>query len=110
MTLPLLTSAQLVEEIAEDTGYSKSDVRHFMDSLARAITDHVSDCERVRIGNLVQIEPKLKKAQKKRMGRNPATGEDIEIAAKPASVRVGVRPLAGLKDAMPSVQKLRKRV
>jgi nucleoid DNA-binding protein len=38
-------------------------------------------------------------ATKKRFGRNPFTGADQWFAAKPASVKVKVRPLKKLKDA-----------
>ena len=41
---------------------------------------------------------------------NPATGEEITIAAKPASVDVRARPLAKAKAALPSVQKARRRL
>lgn len=41
---------------------------------------------------------------------NPATGERITIAAKPASVDVRARPLARAKQALPSVQKARRRL
>lgn len=49
-------------------------------------------------------------AQRKRKGRNPATGEEIGIAAKPASVDVRGRPLAQGLGALPSVQKARRRL
>ena len=42
--------------------------------------------------------------------RNPATGEEITISAKPASVALKARPLAKAKAALPSVQKARKRL
>jgi nucleoid DNA-binding protein len=45
-----------------------------------------------------------------RPGRNPATGEQITIAAKPASVNVRARPLARAKAALPCVQKARRRL
>jgi hypothetical protein len=38
-------------------------------------------------------------AKKKRFGKDPFTGEDKRFAAKPASVRLKVRPLKKLKDA-----------
>jgi nucleoid DNA-binding protein len=49
-------------------------------------------------------------ATKKRTGRNPATGEEITIAAKPSSVDVRARPVAKAKAALPSVQKARRRL
>jgi hypothetical protein len=66
--------------------------------------------QKVRNGGLVQLTVRVKPAQKKRPGRNPATGEAITIAAKPASVDVRARPLARAKGALPSVQKARRRL
>jgi hypothetical protein len=63
----------------------------------------------VRIGGRVQLTVRVKPAQKKRKGRNPATGEEIEIAAKPPSVDLRDRPLAR-QSALPSVQKARRRL
>jgi hypothetical protein len=37
---------------------------------------------------LVQLTVRVKPATKKRIGRNPATGEEITIAPEPASVDV----------------------
>ena len=65
--------------------------------------DRLANAEKVRIGALVR-------AQKKRQGRNPATGEMITIAAKPASVDLRAQPLAKAKTALPSVQKARRRL
>jgi hypothetical protein len=64
----------------------------------------------VRSQNSVQLTVRVKPAQKKRPGRNPATGEAITIGAKPASVDVRARPLARAKGALPSVQKARRRL
>jgi hypothetical protein len=52
--------------------------------------------------------PKRRRSTKKRAGRNPATGEEITIAAKPASVDVRARPLAKAKAALPSGAKARR--
>lgn len=110
MALPLLSQSELVAEIAEDTGLSRQNVKDVLSSLEESITYHIEECDRVRIGRLLQIEPKLRARTKSRMGRNPATGEEIEIPAKPASTRVAVRVLAGLKYSAPSVSKLKKQL
>ncbi len=60
------------------------------------------------IGGVVQIEARLRPATQEREGRNPATGETITIAAKPASVAVKARPLAKAKNAVPPVSALNK--
>jgi nucleoid DNA-binding protein len=41
---------------------------------------------------------RFRKARPKRMGRNPATGEPIEIAAKPASRKLVLTPPRQLKE------------
>ena len=47
---------------------------------------------------LMKIRSVKRPATKKRMGRNPATGEEIVIGPKPASIRVRVTALKRLKD------------
>jgi nucleoid DNA-binding protein len=108
MALPMVKTIDLVSEIAEETGYSKSDVRHFLTALEESIVAHIGQCERVKIGNLIQLEPKLKKKTKERQGRNPRTGDPVTIAAKPSSVRVAARVLKGGKEAAPPVKRLKR--
>jgi nucleoid DNA-binding protein len=110
MPLPTISQTQLVDTLATSTGYSKSEVRVLLIALGDEIVNAISNCERIRIAGLVTIEPTMKKATKKRMGRNPATGESVEISAKPASVRVKARVMKSLQEQAPSVQKLRRRV
>ena len=72
--------------------------------------EQLGNAEKIRIGGLVQLTVRVKPARKKRQGHNPATGEEITIAAKPASVDLRARPLAKAKTALPSVQKTRRRL
>ena len=74
------------------------------------VLERFANAEKVRIGGLVQLTVRVKPAQKKRQGRNPAIGEEITIAAKSASVDVRARPLAKAKTSLPSVQKARRRL
>ena len=60
--------------------------------------DELGNAQKVRIGGMVQLTVRVKPAQKKRQGRNPATGEEITIAAKPASVDLRARPLTKAKQ------------
>lgn len=48
----------------------------------------------------VKITRKTKPATKKRMGRNPKTGEAIVIAAKPKREVIRIRALKGLKEVL----------
>jgi DNA-binding protein HU-beta len=105
-----LTQTQLVAVIADRAEMSKSDAKRALAALDEVVLEELSNAQKVRIGGLVQLTVRVKPAQKKRKGRNPATGEEIEIAAKPASVDVRARPLAKTKAALPSVQKARRRL
>jgi nucleoid DNA-binding protein len=81
-----------------------------LDALDEILLEEIGNAQKVRIGGLVQLNVRVKPAQKARRGRNPATGEAITIAAKPASVEVKARPLAKAKASLPSVQKARRRL
>jgi nucleoid DNA-binding protein len=105
-----LTQMQLVAAVAERADISRSDAKLALGALDEIVLDELGNAQKVRIGGLVQLTVRVKPAQKKRKGRNPATGEEIEIAAKPASVDLRARPLANAKAALPSVQRARRRL
>jgi len=105
MALPLMTQTELVSELADRLGWTNSDVKHFLSELDGVVQDNLKSCVRTKIAGVV-VEPKLRPKTKSRMGRNPATGEEIRIKAKPASVRVVGRITKALKDAAPSTRKL----
>src|SRR4051812_27008714 len=105
-----LTQTQLVSQLAEDTELSKADIKNVISALEDLVLAQLGEAEKVKIGSLVQLEVKLKPATKAREGRNPATGETITIAAKPASVALKARPLAKAKSALPTVQKAKKKL
>ena len=105
-----LTQSQMTTTVAERSGLSKADARRALTALEDVILEELGNAQKVRIGSLVQLTVRIKPAQKKRKGRNPATGEEIDIAAKPASVDLRARPLAKAKQALPSVQKARRRL
>ncbi len=97
------TKTQIITAIAEDTGLTRKDVAAVFGSLGELIQRHM---QRRGSGELtipetgVKIRRVRKPARKARMGRNPATGEAIKIAAKPASTVVKVSALKALKDTV----------
>ena len=105
-----LTQTQLVTAVADRGELSKADAKRALTALEEIVLEELGNAQKVRIGGLVQLTVRVKSAQKKRKGRNPATGEEIEIAAKSASVDLRARPLARAKAALPSVQKARRRL
>ena len=105
-----LTQTQLTTAVADRAEISKAEAKRVLTALDDVILQELGNAQKVRIGGLVQLTVRVKPAQKKRPGRNPATGEEITIAAKPASVDLRARPLAKAKAALPSVQKARRRL
>jgi DNA-binding protein HU-beta len=105
-----LTQSQLVGEVADRAGLTKGDTKAVLEALEQVVLDQLGDAEKVRIGGVVQLTVRVKEATKARKGRNPATGEEITIAPKPAAVTVKARPLARAKAALPTVSTARRRL
>ena len=105
-----LTQTQLADEIANRSGQSRADAKRVLEALEQVVLDQISNAEKVKIGGVVQLDVRVRPATKERPGRNPATGEEITIAAKPASVAVKARPLAKAKAAAPSMQKAKSKL
>ena len=105
-----LTQTQLATAVADRAQLSKADAKRALAALDEVVLDELGNAQKVRIGGSVQLTVRVRPAQKARKGRNPATGEEITIAAKPASVDLRARPLARVKGALPSVQKARRRL
>jgi DNA-binding protein HU-beta len=105
-----LTQTQLVTAVADRAQLNKNDAKRVLAALDEVVLDELGNAQKVRIGGLVQLTVRVKPAQKARKGRNPATGEEITIASKPASVDLRARPLTRAKGALPSVQKARRRL
>ncbi len=95
-----MSKSQLVTSLAESTGVSKQDVGAILNELGNLIERHVKkrSAGQFTLPGLLKIRTVKKKATKARKGRNPFTGEEIMIAAKPAHTTVKVMPLKALKE------------
>ncbi len=74
-----MTQTQLVRSLAESTGTNNKAARAFLDALTSTAVKEVKRCGQFvvpGIGKLVRVDRKARK------GRNPATGETINIPAK----------------------------
>lgn len=97
------TKAQIITSIAETTGQSKKEVIAVFAALGDLITGHIKKRGSGEFSipeTGVKIRRVVKPARKARMGRNPATGEAMKIAAKKASTVVKVTALKALKDTV----------
>jgi nucleoid DNA-binding protein len=111
MAQKALSGLEFVNEIAERTGISKTDVKHVLAEITEVVQETIGKGRKVKIGNIVQLEPKVRKGIKKgTMVMNPAKGEKVKHPGKPPSVKVTARVLAavGKGDHLPSVQRVQK--
>lgn len=95
------TKAQIISEISEATGVSKKDVKAVLSSLADQAERHLKPraCGVFIVPELgVKLRTVKKPATKARPGRNPFTGEEIMIKAKPASTSVRALALKACKE------------
>ena len=97
-----MSKTELVGRIADSTELTKRDVNAVLESLGEQIEKSLGRRGPgvFTLPGLVKIEKKRVPARKARKGvPNPfKPGELMDIAAKPASTKVKVRPLKNLKD------------
>ncbi len=74
-----MTKAQLVSTLAEKSGLSKKEVTNFFDTFNEVVYEEVKRNEECLIPGFGKM---IKQKRKARKGRNPATGEEIQIPAK----------------------------
>jgi DNA-binding protein HU-beta len=101
-----LTQTQLADAVAEKAGLSRADAKKALTALEEVVLGEIGNAEKVKIGGVVQLDVRVRPATAERPGRNPATGEEITISAKPASVAVKARPLAKAKAAAPPISRV----
>ena len=87
-----MNKAELIEAISKDTSLSKKDVDAVIKSFTSIVTSTLSNKESVQLIGFGTFETSEREA---RTGRNPATGEEIQIAA---STVVKFKAGAALKE------------
>ena len=93
-TSTTVTLKHLAASLAEDNELSKKQGQQMLEDLVGLITNHLKKGERVKIAGLGILQVRKRAA---RMGRNPATGEAIQIKA---SKKVAFRASKELKEAI----------
>lgn len=90
----MANKADLIDGVASKTGLTKKDATSAVEALFDVVTETLADGERVQVIGFGSFEVRDRAARK---GRNPQTGEEIEIpATKVPAFKAG----KGLKDAV----------
>ncbi len=93
-TAATVTLKHLASQLATEHEIPKKQSEAMLDGMFALITEHLKKGDRVRIGGFGILQVRKREA---RMGRNPATGEPIEIKA---SKKVAFRPAKELKESV----------
>ncbi|KDR40822.1 HU family DNA-binding protein [Caballeronia glathei] len=95
------TKASLTVHLAGRAGVEPKAAKALMAALEETVlaSVHKKGAKEFTLPGLLKVVAQDVPAKKKRFGKDPFTGEDKWFAAKPATVRLKVRPLKKLKDA-----------
>jgi DNA-binding protein HU-beta len=85
---------QIAATLAQDQEMSKKQSEAILGDMVTLVTKHLKKGDRIRIGGLGILQVRKRAA---RTGRNPATGEPIQIKA---SKKVAFRPAKELKESI----------
>jgi DNA-binding protein HU-beta len=89
-----VTLRQMAAELAESHDLSKKLAEGMLGDFVTMATEHLQKGDKIRLTGLGILQVRSRAA---RMGRNPATGESIKIAA---SKKIAFRPAKELKEAV----------
>ena len=87
-----MNKAELVEEVAGKVGLTKKEAGNVIDAITSTITDSLAREEKVTLVGFGTFQVRERKA---RRGRNPQTGQTIQIPAKKVP---RFRPGKGLRE------------
>ena len=89
-----MTKQDLVNFIAEETGLTKADATRALDATMKGITKGLKTDKKVTLTGFCTFTAQNRAARK---GRNPRTGETVNI---PARTAVSIKAGSKLKDAL----------
>ena len=89
-----MNKTELVSSVAEIAGVSKKDTEQVLNAFFSTVQETLKEDDKVQIPGFGSFEVRERAA---RTGRNPHTGETIEIAAAKVPA---FKPGKGLKDAI----------
>lgn len=74
-----LTKAELIESVYEKVGFSKKEAADLVELVFESMKEELCKGGSIKISGFGKFRVRAKKA---RMGRNPQTGESMEISAR----------------------------
>lgn len=93
-----VNKSELVSELAKRGETTEAEARRNLDLLSETVMDLLKDNDKIILGNLGKI---VKSKSSARIGRNPRTGEALEI---PEKIKLTYRPSKEVKDKLEEVK------
>ncbi|GGH24561.1 transcriptional regulator [Paenibacillus segetis] len=90
----MMNKSDLISQVVESTELSKKDATKAVDAVFEAISTALQNGDKVQLVGFGNFEVRERSARK---GRNPQTGEEIEIAASKVPA---FKPGKALKDGI----------
>jgi DNA-binding protein HU-beta len=90
--------SQFLNAVAERAGAHKRDVEHVWENALAVIQESVKKGQPVGITGFGKFTQRVRKARKAGMARNPFTGEQVKVAARPALSVPKFTPAKQFKD------------
>jgi len=97
---PIVTLKHLAEWAGYNHGIPKKQAAEMFTGFVADIGRVLKKGSKIRIPNLGVLQVRMRPARPARKGRNPATGEEIQIKASKASKKVAFRVAKGLSEAI----------
>ena len=97
------TKKTMVSFLSQRHGMTQKDVRAFLDDYEAMVETGILMGEKVPLGRLGKVYAQVRPPQKARVGRNPATGEEMTIPAKPAVFVPKVSFSSSLKERVEKI-------
>lgn len=89
-----MNKSELIDAAASSAGVSKADAQRTLDAVLDTITDTVKSGEKVSLTGFGNFELRERAS---RTGRNPQTGEELQV---PASKAPAFKPGKAFRDAV----------
>lgn len=97
-----LNKVQTIAQLAKDTGLSRKSVAGVLDALENLMARHLKTpgVGTFTLNSLLKVRVVKRKAIKARITRNPKTGEELSIQARPPRKAIRVVALKKLKGML----------
>lgn len=91
-----------LETMEDELRIPDKNAKDFVTSLAAVVEEAMANGEKVMLFGITTLTPTGVPPKPKRKGRDPRTGEERTLDAKPAGVKVRVSAARAMKDALPA--------